>query len=51
MMPVATLLIKFWLRTDPSEEPPRLIEDEDSQTTWLEDDGSGRFPSIEMIGS
>jgi len=38
-------------RTDPSEEPPRLIEDEDSQTTWLEDDGSGRFPSIETIGS
>ena len=38
-------------RTDPSEEPPRLIEDEDSQTTWLEDDGSGRFPSVETIGS
>ena len=36
---------------DPSEEPPRLIEDEDSQTTWLEDDGSGRFPSVETIGS
>ena len=28
-------------RNGPVEEPPRLIEDEDSQTTWLEDDGSG----------